>query len=1234
MWENKILKKRLLFAVFFVIISCPLALWSAQEDLRDIEDILDTGIKLSDSQGGATGQAFLESRVYEKTSLMTLSFPKSSGNYQARTYYFNDRNPNGLVSHTINGSGLNAKSSNKDHRSYFYGTPSAVTVSRDHGDSGAYRFAIAQYDGLKAQIAIGRVVSEDSKIQPKDIKNITFSSSETFVFASDISAGLFIDGEETESFAIGEVLRGGDDDVNPICSLYLRIVPGEIYDNSAAQTKKLELYTGSVSRYSAVRVAAGDFDGDGIASEVAVLFDAKTSSGTDNNYKLRIYKISRNNGVVEIGSTALYSATAGRSQTPDVCAHDIVAGDFDGDGKQEVAIVISDYNTTHKRATPTVQVYKRSGSGYTTQWTTDSNYDNHAIGGVEGLIDTYTHTCGILAEAADLDGDGKDEIVWTAPLYGDKPKEGQLLLSVWQCDSTLKPKEISTILTNYKALGRDFMPQNISLIASPLRNSMNTVTNRNNMQIGVAIREEGRDSRFYIHNVTTDAYGAVSGITNVAESNCTWFGSDSAAPVLLAADFADESLILGDPEHYVIEGNMSYNVILQTPPYHIDYIKAPWSAVSDEPSVQNFTYVSSTASSYKSVETQDDVFNYTIGGGLSGSIGAKGSIGLSALKMLTVSGGLEINAALSATYDYVNNSHTQKQNKAAMKTTKSDAIKYLASDYHVWRYPILGKASDSTEPSVSDDRTTYLQYSMSDTVVEATADGNGFDGYSPMHEEGNLFSYPVKLANTLGYPTEKEDILAAEKQATLGDTSIAGSLTWTQTDGTDKKLALSGSLQGSLSMNLDAKIPIEIGSFNAKVEDKWTLAGSAKYMPTWSTSIARTEELAYELSSTSASFAHSFDDVKYDTHLNAFKDTSGALALGYSVVLWHGGNNTARLWNSPSSPYVQLPDPALNLPRKFYPKSSGNQAIPPIWIAYDNEAAVHKMRGLSILTQEGENSGNYLIRGQTYRVECRVYNYSFVNAQNVDVEFYYQADENSVPVSVARKTVPKIPAWDGVNENKAMIEFDWSIPSDMATGSKYRLYAHIDPDGKIDEIHEDWDLENDPSGNNLGYVNFGVVTPDEARLSMLARGASERMFSVQLTNMSPEEFKEALSNDENVWVDGVIAYEGKDVITNVRVDVFDGEYTTERTNVLMASRHFPAIFPGESKNFHFLLQPDILRGRKLVIKIRGNGLPYSDERTVSINLGDSGGGSSGCAASPMGALATLLLAVVALTKRR
>ena len=148
-------------------------------------------------------------------------------------------------------------------------------------------------------------------------------------------------------------------------NFYLEFLDGrKLNDGTNNSPMALSLPLGSATALCpSVRVAAGDFDNDGKASEVACIF-----SGPGSGYMFQIYKITRDaNG--SFRASKLYEHDCGQRDNSgkNIDGCDVAAGDFNGDGKQEVAAVFNDLNG-EKSGYATVQIFYYSDGEFKTEW--------------------------------------------------------------------------------------------------------------------------------------------------------------------------------------------------------------------------------------------------------------------------------------------------------------------------------------------------------------------------------------------------------------------------------------------------------------------------------------------------------------------------------------------------------------------------------------------------------------------------------------------------------------------------------------------------------------------------------------------------------------------------------------------------------------------------------------------------------------------------------------------------
>ncbi|MBQ7578821.1 MAG: hypothetical protein IJT21_11215, partial [Synergistaceae bacterium] len=175
-----------------------------------------------------------------------------------------------------------------------------------------------------------------------------------------------------------------------------------------------------------ISTVVGDFDGDKYDNEVALIINTRTE------IRLFVYRLNYSNGKLTLGSLGdangiqVYTSDRWSDYLDEQPVTDIAAGDFDGDGKKEIAIL-------YKR--PRLATALKNDKGWSMgptvgdvncvvyQWNAgkmgfDSVETSKEYSG-EKLKDAWyddlpeawaTTVVGLRATAADLDGDGKDEI--------------------------------------------------------------------------------------------------------------------------------------------------------------------------------------------------------------------------------------------------------------------------------------------------------------------------------------------------------------------------------------------------------------------------------------------------------------------------------------------------------------------------------------------------------------------------------------------------------------------------------------------------------------------------------------------------------------------------------------------------------------------------------------------------------------------------------------------------------
>ena len=1040
-----------------------------------------------------------------------------------------------------------------------------------------------------------------------------YEHSNEYMYINDSTSGIFPNSrEDDEIFALSFFVSNGNKrpGYSQRYESYIALI------NLDKLTWKIHRIGYMNASFSSIRLTAGDFDNDGKENELAIIRDG---SGAD--YYMQVFRVDSN---LEIGSAIFAKSLGKRENTEadnfDGC--DITAGDFNGDGKTELATVYA--NKLDTDGYPTVSIFSWNGSTFT-EHTNDNNDDSVRLGSNNIFRSSYVPHFGIITEAGDIDDNGSDELVFLTASYGSN--EGNIVISLWGTDSSLNPSKKFIRKTSQKIAGYggvsgvdmaecSYLPRSVSLALVPVGQKLSTGGSVrwifiSKSQGGDSVDDSSDyrtgDQTFYSKPQFKD--NSLSGIDDLTLYN---EGGAGYAMQLVPGDFYCETLELGEPEHIVVRQHKNYSVILKAVPYHIDCIKAPWME-SMPANPYNFSYLGRNVKYSSTQETGEETlvtsrtqnavegglnftYNVNAGGKIPGIVEASGKAGFS----------LAASAGFTKVHETSDKEAAKISLSDTMSTTTADALMYTVADYHIWRYPIAKQfesvlAGDFASNDILGENGTelsgnyFMTYTLCDTPEQSACDSTNpaqYDDYNPIYEEGNLFSYP----NSVSYGIENfQKELSSQKGfaltvATEQVYSFTNTGSSTEKDTTSWKASVTGDIHADVNASATIKVIKAGGGWSAKLYGKYAheAANSVTSTKTWSTN----EKV--NISAQSGAILASIRDVDYTTNSQVLIDAAGILTTPFGVKF----SDSAWLWSYNSketkqSPYVISSDPALVLPGRYVYKKeqSTSGVINNVWRFTDNEAAATKIRGMRFYDNVTKQYvAGALERGWKYTITVPIYNASFVDVTGgVVVEYGYQNEDGTGRTQIGRQTIP-LKGWtnDGDMEkggsNKATLTFDWT--PEIADGD-YEFYVELDPDNVISEVHERW-TKSTREGNNNGYRPFAVVTTESTN----AAGMSASMFSSVASSdftlsfwdndvengnaMTASELRTyVLRKNDDVNVRGQVSYNGSTVIRNANVSVYCTPLS-DGTSRVISSRHIPAIRPGKVREFYFVMSPEKL----------------------------------------------------------
>lgn len=343
--------------------------------------------------------------------------------------------------------------------------------------------------------------------------------------------------------------------------------------------------------------------------------------------------------------------------------------------------------------------------------------------------------------------------------------------------------------------------------------------------------------------------------------------------------------------------------------------------------------------------------------------------------------------------------------------------------------------------------------------------------------------------------------------------------------------------------------------------------------------------------------------------------------------------------------YNNKPDPSLVLPARYerVNKISDSGVALTIWTANEYCDSAIQIRGISFYDNDNEKiTTSVLTKGTNYRITIPVYNASFKSAGNVQAVMLLRSDNekhdsSNLPdlkkMTTLDKKTTNLDGWTKDSEaNKAVISFEWIVPSDIEAGN-YDLYFMLDPDNSIDELHESWNYKEDPGGNNVGRYPIAILDSQTvASASTIPQNftasVSEKDFKIYFKPLRADDthreltigkFREEVDKlSEDVRAYARIVYSGTETLTNLFMTAY--KITNGEKNRI-ASRTIPALFPNYEHNVSFIISPKTIKDSSFALNLTGDNvnLHWPDENKDDSNnnhntpplLGSGGGCNTG-----------------------
>jgi hypothetical protein len=773
-------------------------------------------------------------------------------------------------------------------------------------------------------------------------------------------------------------------------------------------------------------LTAGDFDYDGLDEIVLIQCIASGYIGNDH-YRLRsnvkVYDYDYQGKLFIPHTTNEISVINDYDASLTVASHVprlvVATGNLDGDAQDEVAYgyevdftydiwqgLSTRYSYTH--------FFNRISTFKIDPALNSVTYDENRKGEIGNWIihrstqQYYTAGFSTTIDCKDLNGDGIDEVIGI----------GSQNLAVFSIGENLSLSRIAQIGANSKyGLDSHRMMDVIDLDADT------TAAEGGKWIPEIVYLDFTNDPfhninnpgmvRIWVYRPVMNESGNITGVSNLAMLPTGIDGNYMPACALTSGDLNGDAVRLGKPRLFARRSVVQPTVILNAPPVHFDIINDTtydvcFSYNENEPEfVSSYEY---TTSSDKQVETE-------IHGdwGVSASLSAGGSfLGVGAKTTLTTKYGEGFSKS------ELNRHSMIIEQKASARV--DDEIYATITDYSFWEYPVYFKGE-------------FYGYILA--AIPYLKGNNWFPSKSwtaisqiPNHEVGNILSYPNY--SNVTYNPDLEQLLYQFNTCELHGTS-ENHMALTFTEFT----SISDQTSWDFGMSINTKV--------------WgwgvSLSTEAHYnkgeINTHTTSVSEQFEMDIDLYDIDTQIG----EVNYKVCPYAYRSQSGAIVVDYNVEIPEASPGDPVTWWQ--NHYSNYSDPAFILPWLYDPEK-GN--------TLEEDAKRH-------LTKEIMFNPDNPQPGDTVKITARLHNYSLIDTDNPVAVRFYQGDPDnggSALESIYGETEVTTLAVIA-SRDVAYVEMYWQVP--LGISEYTRIYAVIDPDNDIAEIHEN---------NNKGFTTLSL----------------------------------------------------------------------------------------------------------------------------------------------------------------
>ena len=267
---------------------------------------------------------------------------------------------------------------------------------------------------------------------------------------------------------------------------------------------------------------------------------------------------------------------------------------------------------------------------------------------------------------------------------------------------------------------------------------------------------------------------------------------------LATGDTQGRSLILGPPSKLTAKHTQP-ELILGAPPMHVDYVTP---ANSSGPIVLNLSAVpQGFNSSYKTTITNSTQSSRQATTSYTNAVNASTSVGFKFGTPLTG----DVSAKVGVSAGFMHRKSIEKrygqyastQFDASTITGFDDQVWFSNKTHYIFIYPVIGRtACPADTPNCTDPGPMFVMFSGPTVNLLESVGGASLEWYQPIHETGNVFSYPWSLEQLQAaeggidlLTSSDPDGFATDSSTHTAEATWAGQQTTTSTSGTASNIS-------------------------------------------------------------------------------------------------------------------------------------------------------------------------------------------------------------------------------------------------------------------------------------------------------------------------------------------------------------------------------------------------------------------------------------------------------------